>query len=60
MPTLWIGIAVVVAVLLAIGWLYDRKFGFQGDRMPSAERRAAAEAHAWNTQHGVGGGEGHS
>jgi hypothetical protein len=60
MPTLWIVIAVVVTVLLVVGWLYDRKFGFHADRMPSAERRAAAEAHAWNTQHGIGGGEGHS
>lgn len=60
MTMFWIVIGVVVAVLLLVGWLYDRKFGFNADRMPSAESRATAEAHAWNTQHGIGGGDGSS
>jgi hypothetical protein len=53
MPTLWVVIGAVVAVLLAAGWLYDRRFGFQADRMPSTDRQAQAEADGRNTHHGA-------
>ena len=50
MTMFWIVVGVVVAVLLVVAWLYDHKFGFNADRLPSADRRARAEADGHNTQ----------
>jgi hypothetical protein len=59
MTTFLIVTGVVVAVLLVFGWLWDRRFGFNADRMQSPDRRAQADADARTTQHGashLGGG----
>ena len=50
MTMFWIVIGVVVVVLLLVGWLFDRRFGFDSDRLPSSDRRAQAEADGHNTQ----------
>lgn len=55
MTIFWIVTGVVVAVLLVVGWLYDRKWGFNSQHLPSAARRADAEADGHNTQWRVTG-----
>jgi hypothetical protein len=50
MTMFWIVLGVVVAVLLVVGWLYDRRFGFHADRLPSSDRRSEMDAEARNTQ----------
>lgn len=55
MTTFWVVTGVVVAVLLAVGWLYDRRWGFNARQLPSDAHRAGAEADGRNTQHRVGG-----
>ena len=54
MTMFWIVVGVVVAALLLVGWLYDRKFGFHADRLPSTDRRAQMDADARNTQNRAG------
>lgn len=59
MTTFLIVTGVVVAALLAFGWLWDRKWGFNAERMLSSDRRAQADADARTSQHGashLGGG----
>jgi hypothetical protein len=52
MTTFWIVTGVVVALLLVGAWLFDRKWGFNRENLPSDARRASAEADAWRTQQG--------
>lgn len=58
MTTFWIVTGVVLTVLLVGAWLYDRGWGgVDPQKMPSAAKRAGAEADAWRTQHGTTHGD---